>query len=323
MGHKNKKERKMKDSLVITLFNILVLLIAPFIVLGIIKKTKAFWAGRKGVSIWQPVWDFTRLFKKDQVISTTTSWVFRFAPIVVFATTMVAGLFAPMLGGNSVINIEGAFIIFSYILGLGKFFALISAMDTGSSFEGMGASREACFTTIIEPAFFIMLASIMALTGNYTFGCMGMILEKAGSFGILIAVLAVMAMFIMLVTECSRVPVDDPTTHLELTMIHEVMILDNSGQDLAVLTWSAGIKMIILESIIANFILPASLVSTYGLGWTALAFLVVIGLIAFLIGTVESAIARLRMSHVFEFIFAMSSFALIILSLVAIKIYGN
>lgn len=311
------------ENINIIVFNILVLLVAPFIVLGIIKKTKAFWAGRKGVSIWQPVWDFVRLFKKDQVISETTSWIFRFAPIVVFATTLVAGLFAPMLAGYSVINIEGAFIIFSYILGLGKFFALISAMDTGSSFEGMGASREACFTTIIEPAFFIIMASIMALTSNYSFGCLGMILDKAGNFGILIAVLAVLAMFIMLVTECSRVPVDDPTTHLELTMIHEVMILDNSGQDLAVITWAAGIKMVILEALIANFILPANLVSTIGLGWTGLAFLAVLGLIAFVVGTVESAIARLRMSHVFEFIFAMSSFALIILSLVAIKIYGN
>lgn len=307
----------------IIIFNILVLLIAPFIVLGIIKKTKAFWAGRKGVCLLQPFWDFVRLFKKNQVISTTTSWIFRFAPIVIFATTLVAGLFAPMLGGYSIINIEGAVIIFSYILGLGKFFALISAMDTGSSFEGMGASREACFTTIIEPAFFIIMASIMALTNNYSFESLGMILDKAGTFGILIAVLAVLAMFIMLVTECSRVPVDDPTTHLELTMIHEVMILDNSGQDLAVITWAAGIKMVILEAFIANFIIPSSLVSSIGLGWTALVFLAVMAMISFVLATVESAIARLRMSHVFEFIFAMSSFALIILSLVAIKIYGN
>lgn len=305
------------------IFNILVLLIAPFFILGVIKKTKAFWAGRKGVSIFQPYWDFIKLLKKDQVISETTSWIFRFSPIVIFATTVVAGLFAPMLCGNSIINIEGAFIIFSYILGLGKFFALISAMDTGSSFEGMGASREACFTTLIEPAFFIIMASIMALTNNYTFGCLSLILEKAGSFGILIAILAILAMFIMLVTECSRVPVDDPTTHLELTMIHEVMILDNSGQDLAVITWSAGIKMVILEAIIANFILPANLCSTIGFGWSALAFIAVLGLIAMVVGTVESAIARFRMSHVFEFVFAMSSFALIILSLVAIKIYGS
>lgn len=308
-----------KNTLLINILNILILLIAPFIVIGIIKKTKAFWAGRKGVSIWQPLWDFIRLFKKDQVISSTTSWIFRFSPLVVFATTLFAGLFAPMIGGYSVINIEGAFIIFSYILGLGKFFALISAMDTGSSFEGMGASREACFTTIVEPAFFIILASVIALTGNYSFKGLSMILASAGGFGILIAFLAVLALFIMLLTECSRVPVDDPTTHLELTMIHEVMILDNSGQDLAVITWAAGIKMVILEALIANFIIPANL----GEGLSIGLFLLVIALLAVIIGTLESAIARLRMSHVFEFIFAMSSFALIILSLAAIKIYGS
>jgi formate hydrogenlyase subunit 4 len=308
-----------KNTLLISLFNILTLFIAPFFVIGIIKKTKAFWAGRKGVSIFQPLWDFIRLFKKDQVISETTSWIFRFSPLVVFATTVFAGLFAPMVGGYSVINIEGAFIIFSYVLGLGKFFALISAMDTGSSFEGMGASREACFTTIVEPAFFIIMASIIALTGEFSFRSLSMILDKAGAFGILIGILAVIALFIMLLTECSRVPVDDPTTHLELTMIHEVMILDNSGQDLAVITWAAGMKMVVLEALIANFMIPSSL----SLKVSALIFIALIALMAVIIGTLESAIARLRMSHVFEFIFGMSSFALIILSLVAIRMYGG
>ena len=295
------------------------MLIAPFFVIGVIKKTKAFWAGRKGVSIFQTLWDFIRLLKKDQIISSTTSWVFRFAPVVVLATTIFAGLFVPMLCGHSIISIEGAFIIFAYILGLGKFFALISAMDTGSSFEGMGASREACFTTIIEPAFFIILASIIALTGNYTFESVSMMLQNMGGFGVLVSILSVLALFIMLVTECSRVPVDDPTTHLELTMIHEVMILDNSGQDLAVLTWANGIKMVILESLIANFIIPANL----GFGVSTLLYVAVLGILAVIVGTLESGIARLRMSHVFEFIFAMSSFALVVLSLVAVRMYGS
>ena len=143
-----------KNYIISALLNIIILLILPFFTIGIIKKTKAFFAGRKGVSIFQPLWDFLRLFKKGQVISNTTSQVFKIAPVVVFATTLFAGLFAPMIGCYSIIEIEGAFVIFSYILGLGKFFSLIAAMDTGSSFEGMGASREACFTTIIEPAFF-------------------------------------------------------------------------------------------------------------------------------------------------------------------------
>lgn len=308
----------MEKNIIITIFNIFALLILPFFVIGIIKKTKAFWAGRKGVSVFQPLWDFLRLLKKDRVLSTTTSWIFNFAPVVVFVTTIFAGLFAPILKCTSIINVAGAFVIFSYILGLGKFFALISAMDTGSSFEGMGASREASFTTIVEPAFFIILASAIALSGNYTFSSISNIIASNGTFGILIVIMAVVALFIMLLTECSRVPVDDPTTHLELTMIHEVMILDNSGIDLALITWAAGMKMVILMALIANLIIPTGLSLLACAGLLLLAFFV----LSVVIGTLESGIARLRMSHVFEFVFIMSSFALVVASLAAVKMYG-
>ena len=227
--------------------NIIILLFVPFLMIGVIKKTKAFWAGRKGVSIWQPLWDFIRLMKKQAVISETTSWVFKFAPVVGFASVLFASLFVPLTFGSPIINVPFAFVIFSYVLGLGKFFALLSALDTGSSFEGMGASREACFSTIVEPAFFIGLASIAALTQNYTFESFKLILQNAGGYGILIIILAVVTLFIMLLIEGCRVPVDDPTTHLELTMIHEVMILDNSGIDLGLITWASAIKMFIFD----------------------------------------------------------------------------
>ncbi len=308
----------MDKNIMLILFNILILLFMPFFVIGIVKKTKAFWAGRKGVSVFQPLFDTIRLFKKNRTISSTTSWIFNFAPVVVFATTLFAGLFVPMIQCYSIINVAGAFVIFSYILGLGKFFALISAMDTGSSFEGMGASREACFTTIVEPAFFIILASLIVLSGNYTFASITDVIKSNGTFGVLIVIMAVFALFIMLLTECSRVPVDDPTTHLELTMIHEVMILDNSGIDLVLITWASGMKMVILMALIANLIIPLGL----GLKASIGLFLLTLILLAVIIGTLESAIARLRMSHVFEFVFVMSSFALIVASLAAVKIYG-
>lgn len=287
--------------------------------MGVIKKTKAFWGGRKGVSIWQPLWDFTKLLKKDFVISRTTSGVFRIAPTVAICSIFAAALFVPLAFGSALINIPAGFILFSYILGLGKFFSLISAMDTGSSFEGMGASREACFTSIVEPAFFMTLASIMALSGNFTFDSLSKILEKAGGYGVLIIVFAVAALFLMILIEGSRVPVDDPTTHLELTMIHEVMILDNSGSDLALYTWGNSIKMFLISSLIANLIIPASL----GAWETAAAYLAVIFAIALSIGTIESGMARIRMTHVFEFVFIMSSFALIILSLVVARMFGG
>lgn len=303
----------------INLFNILILLFAPFLMIGVIKKTKAFWAGRKGVSIWQPLWDFVRLMKKGAVISETTSWVFRYTPVIGLGAVIFAAMFVPLATGRAIINLPFAFVIFSYVLGLGKFFSLISALDTGSSFEGMGASREACFSTIVEPAFFIALASIAALTQNYSFESIKLILQNAGGYGYIIIALAAVTLFIMLLIEGCRVPVDDPTTHLELTMIHEVMILDNSGIDLGLITWSAGIKMFIFEALIANLLIPLNWV-----WWqSALAFLAIIFILAVIIGTVESSMARFRMTHVFEFIFLMSITALLILALVTYRIYGG
>ncbi len=305
-------------NILFTLLNILILLFAPFFVLGIIKKTKAFWGARKGVSIFQPLYDTVKLFKKNRVISSQTSWIFDFAPCVIFTTTLFAGLFAPILGGYSIINIECSFVVFSYILGLNKFFALISALDCASSFEGMGASREACFTTIVEPAFFMILGSAIVLSGNLSFSSILNLISQTGSFGILLVAIICVSLFIMLLIECSRVPVDDPTTHLELTMIHEVMILDNSGVDLALITWASGIKMVILMSLITNFIIPTNLSN----GYIILAFFASLVILSIILATLESAIARLRMSHVFEFIFVMNSLALVVASLVAVRIYG-
>ena len=286
--------------------------------MGVIKKTKAFWAGRKGAPLLQPLYDFLRLMKKETVYSTTTSWVFKLAPVINFAAIIFASLFVPLIKGYAILNIPFAFIVFSYILGLGKFFSLIAALDTGSSFEGMGASREACFSTIVEPAFFIVMASVVALTKITSFENLKYILYNSGIYGILIVVLAVLALFIMLLVEGCRVPVDDPNTHLELTMIHEVMILDNSGFDLGLIVWGSTIKMFLLEALIASLIIPSNIPFIAYIT----AFLAIIFLISVIIGTIESSIARFRMTHVFEFIFIMSIMALLILTLTTYRIYG-
>jgi formate hydrogenlyase subunit 4 len=305
--------------MIMKILNLIIILFVPFIMMGLIKKTKAFWAGKKGSSILQPLFDTIRLFKKDFVISKTTSVVFKIAPVITFATVLFAAMFVPLSNGSALVNVEVGLIIFAYTLGLGKFAALISAMDTGSSFEGMGASREACFTSIVEPAFFMVIASIMALTGNFTFDSLSMIASNAGGYGVLISVFAVAVLFIMLLIEGSRVPVDDPATHLELTMIHEVMILDNSGSDLALFSWANGIKMLLISSLIANIIIPNSIS-----GWlNVLLYLLIVFGISIIIGTIESGMARIRMSHVFEFIFIMSSLALVVLSLVLARMFGG
>ncbi len=304
--------------MIMKLVNFIILLFVPFLMMGVIKKTKTFWAGKKGPSILQPLYDFIRLLKKDFVISRTTSAVFKIAPVINFSAVLFAAMFVPLASGSALINVPAGLIIFAYTLSLGKFVSLISAMDTGSSFEGMGASREACFTTIVEPAFFITVASIMALTGNYTFDSLSSILSSAGSYGILITIFASVILFIMILTEASRVPVDDPATHLELTMIHEVMILDNSGSDLALYGWANSIKMLLISSLIANMLIPSNLEEWMSI----LLYLVIMFAISVIIGTIESGMARIRMSHVFEFIFIMSSLALVVLSLIVAKMFS-
>lgn len=301
------------------IINLIILLTVPFLMAGIIKKTKAFWGGRQGASILQPFYDFVKLLKKDFVISKTTSGVFRIAPLISIVSVFFASMFIPLATGSALINITGGLIVFAYTLSLGKFFSLISAMDTGSSFEGMGASREACFTSIVEPAFFIAIASIMALSGNYTFDSLKNILTDAGSYGILITAFTAAVLFIMILIEGSRVPVDDPATHLELTMIHEVMILDNSGSDLAFFSWANSIKMFLISSLIAYMIIPAGLNDLLSI----LCYLAIMLVISIAIGTVESGMARIRMSHVFEFIFVMSSLALVVLALVTARMFGG
>ncbi len=300
------------------IINIALILILPFLFIGIINKTKAFWGGKKGPSILQSLYDCIKLFKKAQVISNTSSFVFLIYPFVALGTTLFAALLIPFAFGTTIIDINGGFILFAYVLGLGKFMSLIGALDVGSSFEGMGASREASFSSMVEPAFFIVMASLAAISGNFSFDNISTLIRQAGSLGYLMIFLAAAAFFIIILVEGCRVPVDDPNTHLELTMIHEIMILDNSGADLAMLTYSSALKMVIFASLIANIVLPDGLSFVHSLIY----YLLVVGLIALLVGTLESAIARLRMSRVFDFIFIMSSIALTVLALAVVSLFS-
>lgn len=301
------------------LIDIGLIFILPFLFIGVINKTKAFWGGRKGPSILQSLYDFIRLFKKGQVISNTSSFVFFIYPFVVLGTTFFAALLIPLAFSTAIISINGGFILFAYILGLGKFMALVGALDVGSSFEGMGASREASFSAMVEPAFFVVMASLAAMTGNFSFGSVSALMSQSGSLGYIMIILASIVFFIIILVEGCRVPVDDPNTHLELTMIHEVMILDNSGADLAILTYSSALKMVIFASLIANIILPYDLSFVHSLVF----YLLVIFLIAVIVGTIESAIARLRISRVFDFIFIMSSIGLTVLALAVVSLFSQ
>jgi formate hydrogenlyase subunit 4 len=299
--------------------NILVLVFFPFLFLGVINRVKSSFAGRKGPSVFQPFYDFLKLLRKGEVISHTTTWVFWAAPAVILSSTLCAAVLTPLAGHRALLSFTGDFVVFAYLLGLSRFFAVISAMDTGSSFEGMGASREAAFSVLVEPAFFIIIASLAAMSGAFSFESVFFLLKKDGVLALLIIAMSVLTLFIMLLAEGKRVPVDDPNTHLELTMIHEVMVLDNSGPDLAFILYGSAVKIVLICSLIANLVLPP------GLG-AGVAFALYAGILVFLavcVGVVESMMARLRMTHVPQFLFSMTAVGLIILSTLVIFAFGG
>lgn len=293
--------------------------VSPFLFIGILNRVKAVWAGRKGASVLQPYYDFFKLLGKGEVISKTTSFIFKLAPSINVAAVLFVLMIVPIPLLGSLINFPGDFVLFSYTLALAKFFTVLAAMDTGSSFEGMGASREVTFSTITETAFFIVIGSLALLTNRTSFAEIFTILNVTVGYTALVKILLVISLFIMLLTEGSRVPVDDPTTHLELTMIHEVMILDYSGPDLGFMLYSASLKMVVFAVLIANLLVPANLQLIPAL----ILFGVALVLIFMLIGMIESLIARSRMSHVPQFIFLMTAFSLIAFAVVIFFLRGG
>jgi len=289
------------------MLSILLILFCSIFFTGIILRTKSIASGRKGPGLMQPVKDVIRLFRKGTVYSDTTSVIFRIAPVIYFSSVLMACLVIPFGPYKGVISFDGDFIFFAYVLALGKFFSIISAMDTGSSFEGMGASREALYSLFAEPAFFILIGSFALFTGNTSFYKIFESLHLGSSITYTLGGLAAFVLIMIAMIENSRMPVDDPKTHLELTMIHEVMILDNSGFDLGLILSAGYLKFAMYGAIIAGFFIGG-----LSLIWALLLFLLIQVLFAVIVGFVESFMARFRMSHNPQFILALSSVSFLI-----------
>ncbi|MFT3740015.1 MAG: NADH-quinone oxidoreductase subunit H [Breznakibacter sp.] len=281
--------------------------IAALFFTGIVIRTKSILSGRKGPGVLQPLHDVVRLFRKGSVYSTTTSFVFKLAPTVYFASVLVAAMVVPLGQSKGFLGFEGDFIFFAYVLALGKFFSIIAAMDTGSSFEGMGASREALFSMFAEPAFFILMGSLALLTGHTSFVDIFATLHLGSYINYALAVLASFVLLMVAMIENSRLPIDDPKTHLELTMVHEVMILDNSGFDLGLILSAGYLKFAVYGALIANLFLGSA-----GFQYAIPIFLAVQFIMAVVVGVLESFMARFRMAHNAQFIVALSSVALLI-----------
>jgi formate hydrogenlyase subunit 4 len=289
------------------MLSFILVLIAAIFFTGIIIRTKSIFSGRKGPGILQPIKDVIRLFRKGAVYSQTTSFVFQIAPTIYFASVFMAMLVVPFGQSKGFISFNGDFIFFAYVLALGKFFSIISAMDTGSSFEGMGASREALYSMLAEPAFFILMGSLALLTGHLSFQEIFAALHIGSYITYALAILATFVLLMIAMIENSRMPIDDPKTHLELTMIHEVMILDNSGFDLGLILTAGYLKFAVYGALIVNLF-----VGVIPYEYTIPMFFIIQFLVAVAIGTIESFMARFRMGHNAQFIFALTSVSLLI-----------
>ena len=274
---------------------LLALVLSP-LMLGVINRTKAWFAGRRGPPVLQAYSDLWKLLRKGAVYSRTTTWMFRAGPIVGLAAVLVATALVPLGGEPAPLAFAGDLILLAYVLGLMRFFTVAAALDTGSSFEGMGASREVTFSALTEPALLLGLAAIARQTGSLSLSGMSaaMSLETWRQAGPVLA-LVVAALMVVLLAENARLPVDDPTTHLELTMIHEVMVLDHGGPDFAFILYGAALKLWVLAALLVGLVLPVRT----GNAWLDVgAGLGGIFAVAVAVGVVESSMARLRLVRV-------------------------
>jgi formate hydrogenlyase subunit 4 len=303
-------------AIALTVTQALVLLALSPLIVGLIRKIKARLQCRRGASLFQPYADLGKLFRKQPVVSTTTSWIFTATPYIVFSSALTAGLLVPIFASQIPLNFAGNIIALVYLLAIGTFFLILAGLDAGSTFGGMGGSREAIVASLTEPAM-IMAIFAIALTAGST--NLSTIVHKTALLDGIVTdpsphVMALVALFIVTLAETGRVPVDNPATHLELTMIHEAMVLEYSGRHLALIEWASGIKLLVFLTLLANIFAPWGI--AISLTPTALAiglavYLVKIAGLAALIGAIECMFAKLRLFRVTDLLGAAFILALL------------
>ncbi|GAM08467.1 formate hydrogenlyase subunit 4 [Geobacter sp. OR-1] len=296
-----------------TIIHCLLVLLMPPLLLGVIGKTKAAFAGRVGAPYLQPYYDLAKLLRKGSVFSETTTWVFRAGPVVTLAATVVAAALVPLGNHQAPVSFNGDMVLFAYLFGLARFFTTSAALDTGSSFEGMGAAREVTFSCLAEPTLFFALITLARMSSSLSLT--GMLAHATASTWLgagATMLLLVGALFIILLSENCRIPFDDPNTHLELTMIHEVMVLDHSGPAFGYILYGAAMKLFILGAIFVNIALPIETGQSFA-DWGI--FIGCMLVLAVVIGVVESVMARLRLVRIPQLLVAatiLSAFALLL-----------
>ena len=289
------------EPLDILLQTILLLLLAPLIS-GCIRNWKAKLQNRRGAPVWQPYSDLVKFFRKDMVISEHASWIFSFAPYVVFISALAAGLLVPMVTAQAPLSLFGDVLALVGLLALGRFFLALGGLDPGSAFGGMGSSREMTIAAVAEPAMMLAIFTVAITAGSTD---LSHIIQASQSPNWKLLnpthVMAFAALFIVLLAETGRIPVDNPATHLELTMIHEAMLLEYSGRHLALMEWGASIKQLVLMTLLVNVFFPVGIATAStpaALGIGALAYAGKLMLLAAAVVVVETTNAKLRLFRV-------------------------
>ena len=308
----------------------MITLLLPLLLQGVIIKTKALFAGRVGAPLLQPYHDVIKLLQKGFVFSRTTTWVFALGTIANLVAIMIASLIVPFghvpygQGGDMPMSFAGDVILLAYLLALSRFFLTLAALDTGSSFEGMGAAREVTFACLAEPTMFFGFLSLAVISGSTSLeGMLGTSLAGAWHSGAAALLLVLVSWFIVLLAENSRIPFDDPNTHLELTMIHEVIVLDHSGPVLGMVLYAAAVKMFLFAALVVRVAVPFS-TGVPLLDW--IVFLAGVLGVAVLVGVVESTMARYRMPEIPKVLAtacALSALALLLLASLGTPITQN
>lgn len=289
-----------------TALNTLLILLAALAIPGLVNRTRALLAGRKGIRFAQHLYDVRLLLRKGAVYSPTTSALFRAAPSVYLGAALLAALFVPVGNLDPLLSFDGDLIAFAYLLALGRTALVLAALDTGSAFEGMGASREALYGALIEPALMLCFGTLALLAGHTSFAAIFATGATHDAQVVVVLLLAAYVLVKIVFTESGRVPVDDPRTHLELTMIHEVMCLDYCGVDLAYIKIAGWLKSAALSMLAADAVAAALCPH-----WWAAAPLAV-AITGLSVGVVESTQARNKLSRNTTFILTIAALAALV-----------
>ncbi len=309
-------------NLAINLIQALLLIAIAPLVSGVIARMKARIQNRHGASLWRPYADLLKLFRKQDLIPNTASVLFRFAPTILFAATAAAAAFVPMLHPAALFGVSGDIILLVYLLAIGRFFLMLGAMDGGSSFGGLGASREALVSALAEAPLLLALISVAIL--SHTVSLSGIVLTTVQQGPLHLSAVyafALGALVLIAIAETGRIPVDNPSTHLELTMIHEAMVLEYSGPSLALIEWASAIKLTLIMAMLAGIFAPwgmATSASIAALLLAPLALIFKLTVLAVSIAVIESSIAKLRIYLIPDFLGMASALAILAVAFTAL-----